>query len=43
MKSEDKFPDDFDPKLPISEWAVKHLLCCRQRLLEHCNDAETLN
>ncbi|KKN74688.1 hypothetical protein LCGC14_0388900 [marine sediment metagenome] len=34
---------DFNPKLPVSEWAVKHLLCCQLRLLESVNDPETLN
>ena len=38
-----KFPDDFNPELPISAWSIKHLLCCRQRLLESINDPETLN
>jgi len=35
--------EDFDPKLPVNEWAVKHRLCCMQRLLESVNDPETLN
>jgi len=34
---------EFNPDLPVNEWAIKHLLCCRQRLLESINDAELMN
>lgn len=43
MPPEYMFPDNFDPSIPINEWDVKHLLCCRQRLLESVDDPETLN
>lgn len=42
-REDQEFLTNFNPKLPIGQWDVKHLLCCRQRLLESVKDPETCN